>query len=112
MVAAVCMPLSLLPIFGFPVHDELLTDASVIAVTLAIPTLNVTFLLYICIAAIIDRIHGKEFLPVYPGESSLSAYGTKDRSFLGPQRTPDERTAMVNYCSDYIFRHSVFRKHA
>lgn len=95
-----------------PPGDQV-TSAAVVSATLAILALNAAFLLYIGITAVIDQFYGEKFLPSYPGESSLSATGARKQPYcFGTPRTPTECAAMVSYCAEYIFRNSVFRKHA
>ncbi|KZP07926.1 hypothetical protein FIBSPDRAFT_996577 [Athelia psychrophila] len=101
---------SLIDVVGIP--DDPISSALVIAATSAILGLNVAFVSYICIAAVMDKLSGNGFLPIYPGDSSLSSPGTGRRWYLfGAQRTPTERTVMVSHCAEYVFRNSVFRKH-
>ncbi|KZP24966.1 hypothetical protein FIBSPDRAFT_950668 [Athelia psychrophila] len=71
----------------------------------AILALSSTFVVYICIAFVIDKIQGNKFQP--PFSSGIPA----KPFFLGNRRTPAERAAVVDHCSCYIFQHSVFRKH-
>ncbi|KZP05545.1 hypothetical protein FIBSPDRAFT_1054027 [Athelia psychrophila] len=102
---------SLINSVGWPVNT--IPSALVIAATIAIIGLSAAFVLYICIAAIMAKLKGNVFLPIYPGVSSLSSPGTGRRWYLvGTQKTPTERAAMVSHCAQYIFRNSVFRKHA
>ncbi|KZP14821.1 hypothetical protein FIBSPDRAFT_1048594 [Athelia psychrophila] len=95
-----------------PRTADSVTSACVIAATVVTLGLNIAFISYICIAAITDKLQGNKFLPIYPGQS-LSSSGPQERwRLFGTQRTPTERAAVVRHCADYIFRHSVFRKHA
>lgn len=77
----------------------------------AILALSVIFVLYICIAFVIDKILGNTFLPKFHKEMSPSSGIPAKPFFLGTRRTPAERAAVVDHCADYIFRHSIFRKH-
>ncbi|KZP28695.1 hypothetical protein FIBSPDRAFT_1039439 [Athelia psychrophila] len=88
------------------------TSASVVAAIVAVLALNAAFFLYICMAAVTDKVHGRKFLPIYPGAPSLPSPETGGKWHLfGAPRTPTERAAMISHCTDYIFRHSLFRKH-
>ncbi|KZP14782.1 hypothetical protein FIBSPDRAFT_979510 [Athelia psychrophila] len=88
------------------------TFGYVISATVAILALNAAFLLYICIAVATDKFSGKKFLPIYPGDASLSAPRLlKSWCLWGTPRTPTERVEIISHCTDYVFRFSVFRKH-
>ncbi|KZP19008.1 hypothetical protein FIBSPDRAFT_893019 [Athelia psychrophila] len=100
-------------IFSMALPKGDVTIAIVIAATAAILALNAVFLSYICITAITDKVRGNNFLPIYSGDPSLSAPGVLQNWYLlGRQKTSTERKAMTSHCTDYIFRNSVFRKHA
>ncbi|KZP07930.1 hypothetical protein FIBSPDRAFT_996584 [Athelia psychrophila] len=102
---------SLINSVGWPADTT--SSALVIAATTAILGLNAAFVLYICIAAFMDKLSGNVFLPIYLEDSSLSSPETGRSWYLfGAQRTPAERAAMVSHCAKYIFRKSIFRKHA
>lgn len=103
---------NLLDMEGSPLPVDALTDAFVVASTATIIGLNTTYVLYISIAAVMDKVQGNKFMSVYPGESSVSSPGTRGNSCcFGTWRTPIERAAIVSRCSNYIFQNSVFRKH-
>ncbi|KZP14776.1 hypothetical protein FIBSPDRAFT_935566 [Athelia psychrophila] len=92
--------------------DEV-TSAFVITATVASLSLNAAFLSYICIAAVTDKLRRDNFLPIFPGDPSPSVPGHLRNWYLwGNQRTSTERKAMIGHCAEYIFRNSVFRKHA
>lgn len=96
----------------YPNPGDSVTTACVISATVAIMVLNTSFLLYTCIAAVTDKLRGHVYLPRYPGDPSLSVHGLPKNCYLwGNQRTPTERAAIVSHCTEYTFRHSVFRKH-
>lgn len=99
-------------LIGTPMPGNALASASVIGATVSVLGLNTAFFLFISIAAIIDKFRGDKFLPVYPGESSLSTLGSPKKWYLlGKERTPVERAVMMNHCAEYVFQNSVFRKH-
>ncbi|KZP14778.1 hypothetical protein FIBSPDRAFT_959370 [Athelia psychrophila] len=103
----------IMSIWWLPASGDEVTSALVIAATVAILALSTAFLSYICIAAITDKVRGINFLPIYPGDPSSSTPKVlRNCYFLGNPRTPTEREAMTSHCTDYIFRNSVFRKHA
>ena len=77
--------------------------------SIALVALSTVYVLYIGIAALLDKLSGRPFLPIYPGDFS-SGRAVKG-GFLGPRRTPTERAAVVNHVSSYLFQNSVFRKH-
>ncbi|KZP25062.1 hypothetical protein FIBSPDRAFT_929604 [Athelia psychrophila] len=73
--------------------------------------LSTSYVLYIIIAAVTDKIGRNAFLPIYPDDLP-SAYGTRRKVFfIGRRRTPEERLAVNARCASFIFQRSIFRKH-
>ncbi|KZP15114.1 hypothetical protein FIBSPDRAFT_90668 [Athelia psychrophila] len=85
--------------------------AFAITATLAVILTNATYILYIWIAAVIDELRIDRLRPSHPYWQAQSSSGTGEK-FWGIQRTPVERAAVVNHCASYIFKQTVFRKHA
>ncbi|KAF7986301.1 hypothetical protein HWV62_35252 [Athelia sp. TMB] len=79
---------------------------------LTVLVLSTVFVLYFIVAALMDKILGRPFWPIYPADSPLSPSERGKWHFLGPRRTPSERAAVVNHLSGFLFQRSVFRKHA
>ncbi|KZP15334.1 hypothetical protein FIBSPDRAFT_958988 [Athelia psychrophila] len=83
-----------------------------LAATVIILGLTASYVLYIIIAAVMDKVHGNPFLPGYSDDPPPS-FGTPQTVFcIGRRRTPTERTTVADHCASYIFQRSVFRKHA
>ncbi|KZP11602.1 hypothetical protein FIBSPDRAFT_962136 [Athelia psychrophila] len=94
------------------VYNNAFSLGFVFTATFTVLAMSAAFVLYICIAAVIDKFHGNAFLPKYPGDYTLSSRTLGHQNLLGTSRTSDERTAMSSHCANYIFRKSIFRKHA
>ncbi|KZP24964.1 hypothetical protein FIBSPDRAFT_1041758 [Athelia psychrophila] len=91
---------------------DMITYAFIYTAAFAIPVLISIFVVYICIAFVIDKIQGNTFRLKFYEEFPPPLSGIPAKPlFLGTQRTPAERAAVVDHCSSYIFQHSVFRKH-
>ncbi|KZP05556.1 hypothetical protein FIBSPDRAFT_967186 [Athelia psychrophila] len=104
---------NMVAIYGTPAPGFAPTDAFIIATTFTILGLNTTCVLYITLAAAMDKVQGRKFMFVYLAESSVSSPGTLGKwRFFGTRRTPIEQAAIVSRCSNYIFQNSIFRKHA
>ncbi|KZP15342.1 hypothetical protein FIBSPDRAFT_1048265 [Athelia psychrophila] len=104
------------PFLVYVIGDTFIIGDSSIPAALAATVvnlgLNTTYVLYLIVAAVIDKVYGNTFLPRYPDESPLLSSGTRGKVFLGRRRTPTEQAAVIDHCASYIFRGSVFRKHA
>ncbi|KAF7986264.1 hypothetical protein HWV62_35178 [Athelia sp. TMB] len=79
--------------------------------SIAVVALSTVYVLYLGITALVDKLCGRPFLPIYPGDGPFFSSQGKS-GFLGPRRTPTERAAVVNHVSSFLFQNSVFRKHA
>ncbi|KZP21782.1 hypothetical protein FIBSPDRAFT_1044052 [Athelia psychrophila] len=87
--------------------------AFAITITLAVLLTNATYILYVWIAAVIDELRVDRLRPSRPYWQAQSSSRTgKKWYFFGTQRTPVERAVVVNHCASYIFKKTVFRKHA
>lgn len=94
-------------------YENIILSSFTVAATFITLGLNLAFFSYIITAAVADKIHGRNFLPTYPGESCLcTPEKPKGWNPLGSRRTSPERVAVLKHCTEYIFKHSVFRKHA
>lgn len=85
------------------------SEAFEVTATFTTIALSTVFVIYICVAAAVDRFCENIFLP---GHLYVPSAGASGFYFLGNKRTVTERAAVREYCASYIFRRSVFRRHA
>lgn len=81
--------------------------AFAITATFAVLAPSAIYILYIYVARLMDELRPQNS-HWHPQSSSRTQ---KKWYFIGAQRAPAERMAVINHCASYIFQKTVFRKH-